>query len=152
MKDTDTLTFCQDYVLSAGQITGLVWWFLIAALVLGLAFGIVELIRKFQEPRSRSVRGVAPSTLKDLIDALKGFIEALSKAPAWIALFGIGLLLFWAAGNSIPDECKAEMNKTYASAKQKDGQATATANSATSLPYEGDNRAIYSGDGQPDGK
>lgn len=108
-----SLTFCREYVELAGDLASLGKVFLIAALVLGIAFGVVELLKSLQTRQNIVTDAAGSSTLKDLIDALKGFIEALAKAPAWIAMFGIGLLLFWSAGASVPEKCETEMNKPY---------------------------------------
>lgn len=118
-----SLTFCREYVELAGDLASLGKIFLIAALVLGIAFGLVELLKKLQTPPAVVTARVETSSLKDLIDALKGFIEAIAKAPAWIALFGIGLLLFWAAGASVPAKCEDELNKPYAVAVKETAPA-----------------------------
>ena len=108
------LTFCREYVELAGDLAGIAKVFLIAALVLGIAYAIVETIKKFREGPALTPRAApGTSTIKELIEALKGFIEALAKAPAWLGLFGVGLLLFWVAGASLPDSCKAALNEPY---------------------------------------
>jgi|GEM_PF-4719152 len=107
------LTFCQHYVRLAGDLASLGRPFVIAALILGIAFGIAETMARFRAPAApaQTARGLADSPLKDLIDALKGFLEALAKAPAWIAMMGVGVLLFWAAAATVPATCLPEMNK-----------------------------------------
>lgn len=136
MTTNQALTFCREYVELAGDLASLGKVFLIAALVLGIAFGLVELLKKFQTPATVVVtEDVETSSLKDLIDALKGFIEAIAKAPAWIALFGIGLLLFWAAGASVPAKCEDALNKPYVVGAK--GNAPAKAEMKENRAFEG---------------
>jgi hypothetical protein len=106
-------TFCQDYVELAGDFAGIAKWFLIAALGLGIAYAVVETIKKSREPvKDARVDGQAgASTLKDVAEALKGLVEALSKASVWLALFACGMLLFWFAGHMVPAACSGEMTK-----------------------------------------
>ena len=114
MATKSTLTFCEDYVKAAGDIADLAYWFIGAALLIGILHGFVEIVKKYRTPPNAP--RVQQAALKDLIDALKGLIEALASAPAWIALFAFGLVLFFAVGTSIPTKCEAEMNQPYASA------------------------------------
>jgi hypothetical protein len=103
-------TFCHEYAKLALDLAGWAKYFLVAALVLGIVYGLVEVIKRYQAapPQPKA----APSALKDLIDSLKAFLEALSNAPAWLALFGVGLLLFWGVGAAVPDGCQNSFNDT----------------------------------------
>lgn len=65
------------------------------------------------------MRGCAPPTprlarsataIKDVAEALKEPIAALSAATVWLALFGAGIMLFWLPGNAL-EGCPASMNK-----------------------------------------
>jgi hypothetical protein len=53
-----------------------------------------------------------------LIETIKGFIEALTSAPTWLALFGGGLLLLWMAGNAVPEVCKPAPKEPPAQTRQ----------------------------------
>ena len=129
---SSTLTFCEDYIGVAGSVLDLAYWFVVAALVLGIAYGIAELFKKPQVPGPK-----VQSSLKDLIDALKGLIQAVASAPAWIALFAFGLVLFWAAA-SIPPECEDEMNQPYATAKTDAAQKAPKPPPDSNASREGD--------------
>jgi hypothetical protein len=109
-------SFCSDYVLFSNELLRLVWWFFIAALVLGIAYAIVETIKKAMEKSAPGGRQEAGGTLKDLIDALKAFFEALASARAWLALFACGLLLLLVAGHGIPGNCSEAMKAEYVKA------------------------------------
>lgn len=114
------LTFCREYVELAGDLAGLAKIFLIAALVLGIAYGFVEVLKRYQEtPAVRA--GVAPNTtaIKEIAEAIKGLVEALAKAPVWLALFGVGLMIFWVAGSAIPAMCEKAANELYESTSQQ---------------------------------
>jgi hypothetical protein len=104
-------TFCGDYIHLAGGLAGLTYYFLIAALVLGIAYGVVELIKKYQAapPPQKAAAGA----IKDLIDSLRAFLEALAKAPAWLGLFGVGVILFWVVAAAVPGECNNAFNDPY---------------------------------------
>jgi hypothetical protein len=148
MSAQSALNFCKEYVELAGDVAGLGKAFLIAALVLGIIYAIVETIRKYTDPVAPRTRAVAGTgAIKELIDALKGFLEALAKAPAWIALFGIGLLVFWAAGASVPEQCVGELNRPYAETKAAE-RANPSAPDADAS-REGDARPRREGDGLP---
>ena len=104
-------TFCQDYVELAGDLAGIAKWFLIAALALGIAYAIVETIKKYQEEAAAPRMSV--SAVKEVVDALKTFVEALANARAWLAIFACGVLLFWVGGNMVPAACGGDMIKAY---------------------------------------
>lgn len=112
-------TFCQAYVKLAGDIAGIAKWFIIAALVLGIAFAIVETIKKYREQPAPQPK-LAAGAIKEVVDALKAFIEALASARAWLALFACGILGFWFAGAMLPTECKGDMTKSYAAGPRPD--------------------------------
>ncbi|HEX8222514.1 MAG TPA: hypothetical protein VF605_01710 [Allosphingosinicella sp.] len=100
--------FCNDYtpfLFSAGKLT------LIAGIILGILLALVAVAALIAELRKKPAPGgagklVAPASASSVLDAVKGFIQALSSMPTWLALFGGGILLLWLAGNSVPDICK----------------------------------------------
>lgn len=99
--------FCRDYapfLFSAGK------WTLIAGILLGIALGIatiILLLRK-KEGAADGIKAMNAATPVAMLDAVKGFLQALSSAPTWLALFGGGVLLLWLAGNAIPEICKPQ--------------------------------------------
>ena len=100
--------FCSDYtpfLFSAGKLA------LIAGIGLGILLALVaiaalvaELLKK--KPAGGAGALVAPAAPASVLDAVKGFLQALSSLPTWLALFGGGILLLWLAGSSVPDICK----------------------------------------------
>ena len=101
--------FCNDYtpfLFSVGKVA------LIAGILLGVAIALVAIAALIAELRKKPPAGgggdrlVAPPAPTAVLDAVKGFIQALSSLPTWLALFGGGILLLWLAGNSVPDICK----------------------------------------------
>lgn len=134
MPSTSTLTFCEDYVAVAGSLLDLAYGFVLAALVAGIVYAGVEIYKKSKAPPPPGDR-VAQSSLKDLIDALKGLIQALASAPAWIALFAFGLVLYAGAGMLVPETCEEEMNESYARAET---DAERTSKPAANGPRSGD--------------
>ncbi len=81
--------------------------FLSAALLLGLLSAIKALHATGPSGTERRVTDGIPPAIGPLLEAIKGLIEALGKAPAWFALFLAGLFLFWVAGEIYVDACKA---------------------------------------------
>lgn len=98
--------FCGDY---ASTMLGLGWWFLVAALVVGAAGAAVLVYRTAVPPVTGGGGDEAGGAagLQAFADALKGLIEAFSKAPTWLAMLGGGVLLLWMAGNAVPQQCYA---------------------------------------------
>lgn len=81
--------------------------FLIASLVLASASALLTLIQAMKTPAARSAAFAGEMPAAPFIDALKGLVEALTKAPAWFAIFLAGVLLLWMA-ESIHAECKPQ--------------------------------------------
>ena len=102
--------FCAEYVESAGDLVSLAPWFVGAALVLGIVYGIVEAYKK---ARADGPTTKAGGTLKDLLEALSAFIQSLAAAPAWLGLVAIGVLLILLPGLSSSETCKGEMGNRY---------------------------------------
>ena len=98
VKRCDTLA---DFLIFAGQAA------IVAGVLLGIALAVVTLILALRRPAPAPdgiVRQAAPSPTA-VLDAIKGFLQALSAAPTWLALLGAGTLLLWLAGLQI-DSCK----------------------------------------------
>jgi hypothetical protein len=102
--------FCTD------QLDWIFWLavaFLAASLLLGALSAIKALMAKPLEPadpnqpRSRALDG---QPIGPILEALKGLIDALGKAPAWFALFLAGLFLFWLAAEAYSDACKVPVS------------------------------------------
>jgi hypothetical protein len=92
--------FCDRYFTLGGDLAELAKWFLIAALLAAVASAIVEIINKYgASPAMRLAPGA--TAIKDVAEALKELITALSAAPVWLGLFGAGVLLFWVPGNAV---------------------------------------------------
>jgi hypothetical protein len=120
--------FCQDYtpfLLTAGKLT------LIAGIILGIALACAAILAEFRKKQGGAGNLVAPGA--SVLDAVKGFIQALSSAPTWLALFGGGILLLWLAGNSVPEICKPTPPAQTQPAPQGQG-ATTPAETATTTP------------------
>lgn len=82
----------------------------LAKLFLYLSFGVALIetaitlwsrifaARRLPETGGTTVKAVDPGTITKLVEALKGLIQSLAAAPAWIAIFLAGLALLWSAG------------------------------------------------------
>lgn len=94
--------FCTRYIALGGDIAGLSKLFLIAALLVAVAFAIVDLIVRYRAPAwPMAFDGASPASLKDLVEAIKDLVAAIASAPIWIALFAAGIFLFWVPGNAL---------------------------------------------------
>jgi hypothetical protein len=96
------IDFCRDYTLflfGAGK------WTLIAGILLGVALAVTTIVLLLM-PKKEGAPGARTAVAAPaVLDAIKGFLQALSSAPTWLALFGGGVLLLWMAGNAIPERC-----------------------------------------------
>lgn len=90
----------------------LLWFaeaFLWLALVLALLAAAADLATKLapllNQPTFPASRSAASTDPVKLLDALKGLIDVIAKAPTWIAAFGAAMALAWAAGSLVPSPC-----------------------------------------------
>jgi len=94
---------CKDYfdfLFSAG------YWAIIGGILLGFALAIVSLILALRKnPQLTTAAGATPATPLAILEAIRGFLQALSAAPTWLALVGVGVLLLWMAGNNVAERC-----------------------------------------------
>jgi hypothetical protein len=102
--------FCKDYV-SFLFTTGK--WTLIAGILLGVLLAVAAVIaamvaafRKPAAPAGAVKAAAAAASPIQILEAMKAFLQALSSAPTWLALFGGGILLLWLAGAATPEICK----------------------------------------------
>ncbi len=100
--------FCKGYVPLATDIAGLAKYFLIASLVVAIAAAAIELWGKLQPPPvggpvARVAGGAAG--LKEMVGAIKDLIAAVAAAPLWLALFAVGIAVFWVPGSAVGEAC-----------------------------------------------
>lgn len=65
----------------------------VIAIVLGLAGGIAKMFKDIQAKSSNAANFAVIALPTELIKALTALINALVKAPAWLAIVIIGILL-----------------------------------------------------------
>lgn len=95
-------SFCEEYVwflFDTGR------WTVRAGIVLGILLAVSVIVAAFRKPPP-GADGVRATVAMPTLDAIKGFLQALTSAPTWLALFGGGILLLWLAGAAMPDICK----------------------------------------------
>lgn len=80
-------------------------WMLITGCLLGVAMALVTLVTAMRALPKADMAGQASAT--GFVDSLKDLIDALGKAPPWIALFGGGAFLLWMAGTIQPVYCQS---------------------------------------------
>ena len=101
--------FCQSYIGHALTLTQLSIGFLLVSLVTAGAMAIAEVLAKFRPVASdQVVSGAQAKTVQTLIDALKGLVTALASAPIWLALFAVGIVLFWVPGSAVAELCPGD--------------------------------------------
>jgi hypothetical protein len=77
-------------------------WFLLLALLIGLAGAVIGFINSLRTPTPPvpGVNEAGGGPLTNTIDAIRNMVEAFSKAPVWVAMLGGGILLLWLAGSA----------------------------------------------------
>lgn len=97
--------FCADYATLSFDLA---WWFLVGALLAAaVETGVAlwsKLVAARSAPRADPSRATDADSVAKLLEALKGLLEALTKLPAWVAIFLAGLALLWMAGQR-PEIC-----------------------------------------------
>ena len=130
--------FCDRYallMLAYGR------WFLLVGLLMGIAVGAAMLVKLFRQPNVpvSNEEGVADVGIAAAADALKGVVQAFSRAPIWLAMFGVGALLLWMAGNAVPSYCTGVPDRDARSgaavaADQNAAEASANVSTNTAEP------------------
>ena len=82
------------------------WLSLIMAFLAALTDIVVKIAPLFPRGAYPPVRGPAATDPVKFIDALKALVEALTKAPAWIAMFLAGVALLWIANQAYTGICQ----------------------------------------------
>jgi hypothetical protein len=84
-------------------------WFLWIAIVIAALGALAELVTKlaplFNKSTYPPARAAVPVDPVKLIDSIKNLIDALTRAPAWIALFLAALALLWVTQGYMPSFC-----------------------------------------------
>jgi hypothetical protein len=100
------LQVCKDL---AQTLVFLAEAFLWAALIVALLGAIADIAVKLWALLHKPASSDKANLVADpgaFITALKGLIDSLANAPAWIAMFLGGVALIWAAGSLAPAICK----------------------------------------------
>lgn len=92
------------------QLISLIETFLWIALVIAVLTALADLAVKLAPLFSRERGFAAPRTAAPVdpvkfLDALKGLIDVLTKAPIWIAMVLTALALLWATHELMPAYC-----------------------------------------------
>ncbi len=112
--------FCADYAPAAFDLA---WWFLVVALVAGVIGALLEAWARFRAPPAVAAgEAGGAAALPAMVTAIKGLIDGFSKAPAWLALLGSGLFLFWLAGNAVPAFCLLPEDRPASREADENGQ------------------------------
>ena len=67
----------------------------VIAIVFGIAGGIANMFKELKREASKSKSFAIPALPTDVIKALTEFLNALVKAPVWLALVIVGILLIY---------------------------------------------------------
>jgi hypothetical protein len=88
---------------------------IILGILLGVALAIASIVLLMRKapPAVEIVGPPAPANVTAVLDAMKSFLQALSAAPTWLALFGGGVLLVWLAGDAAPQQCACPTDQTH---------------------------------------
>ncbi|HYD12431.1 MAG TPA: hypothetical protein VEC11_06260 [Allosphingosinicella sp.] len=105
-----------------GFIETFLWVAIILAVATALADLVIRLAPLFRKESSYTAsRAPVPVDPVKFIEALKGLVDALAKAPAWLALFFAAIVLLWASRDLMPSYCSAAGNAVA----ERNGQAPA---------------------------
>lgn len=135
----DLAEFCTGYTMLGFSLAR---WFLIVALVVAVLETGLTLWSKVAAaraaPEGSPARAAADSAaIAKLLEALKGLLEALTKLPAWIAIFLAGLALLWISSQQ-PDACAPGLGRGATSQQQPpDAPGQPTGNQQQSVPARG---------------
>lgn len=123
--------FCSRYATLTLDYAG---WFLLLALVIGLAGAVVGFINSLRTPAPPPTgkNEAGGGTLATTIDAIRAMVEAFSKAPVWIAMLGGGILLLWMAGNA--GACSGILDRQYDQAGTSRSAPSHAANNNAGAP------------------
>jgi hypothetical protein len=127
--------FCDSYapfLLNAGK--GL----LLLGALLGVLVTVIALRAALATPAKPADASKMTANSVAVLAGIKDFLEALAKAPPWLALFGAGVLLMWMAGSINPEVCG--INKPAPNAQSSGssgGTRTAPGPNPTARPGSG---------------
>lgn len=108
MTDIFIADYCLRWIDHFLSITS---WIIIGAGVLGAVMALVEIYVKWQLAKiapAPPAEGDEAGGGTPVLEALKGLVEAMAKAPSWIALFIAGIALLWITSSFVPGICRPE--------------------------------------------
>lgn len=88
-------------------IEAFLWIAFIIALLGALADIISKVIALFKRQTPVNAQESIDADPVKFIDALKGLIDTLARAPAWMAMFLAAMALLWATSAAMPEYCNA---------------------------------------------
>jgi hypothetical protein len=105
--------------------------FLLFALLLAVGNGIAALRREWKTTTADAISETDVGDPAKFLDALKGLVDALAKAPAWFAMFLGGALLLWVASGLAGRICVPQEVQRSAIERSNSGSTTANRTSTT---------------------
>jgi hypothetical protein len=81
------------------------WWFLYLALAVGVLGALLGVYSAIKNPPPKPDEEGGGGAIGVVTQAVSALVAAFSKAPAWIAMLGAGLILLWFAGDGVPEYC-----------------------------------------------
>ncbi|HEX8365021.1 MAG TPA: hypothetical protein VF603_07040 [Allosphingosinicella sp.] len=112
--------------------------FLVVALLLALGNGIAALRRTWNATDTNTNFTDNVGDPVKFLDALKGLVDALAKAPAWFAMFLGGALLLWVASGLAEKLCLPEVAQR--STTERSNSANGTTNRTSPTTQAGSER------------
>jgi len=126
--------YCARYAFFALDMA---WWFLYLALAIGVLGAVLSFVNAIQNPApKKDGEEGGGGGFAVLAEAVTALVEVFSKAPAWIAMLGAGLILLWFAGDGLPDYCvppgveEVQSEKPESSKRSESGAEPAAAGAA----------------------